>query len=94
MAVLGQFQRIGLALWEAVGGGLEGVLKKSLSMDVTDKLADARKGMSGRHVLAAGPPTPVLTTSLDKIRAGEASSKPGVMILMPVLIGTAEFAVE
>lgn len=87
-------QRIGLALWEAVGGGLEGALKDKLHMDVTDKLEGARKAMTGRRVLAEGPPTPVLITSLDKIRVGAAASKPGVMILMPVLVGTAEFAVE
>lgn len=87
-------QRIGLAVWQAVGGGLEGVLKDKLAMDVTDKLAGVQKTLTGRRVLTAGPPTPVLTTNLTRIRAGDATSKPGVMILMPVLTGTADFAVE
>jgi hypothetical protein len=87
-------QRIGLALWEAVGGGLKGALKDKLHMDVTDKIKGAQKAMTGRKVLANGPPSVVLTTSLDKIRVGAAASRPGVMILMPVLAGSAEFAVE
>ncbi|MFT3775872.1 MAG: DUF4403 family protein [Minicystis sp.] len=87
-------ERIGLAVWKAVGGGLEGILKEKLTMDVTDKLAQARAGLTGRRVLTEGPPKPVLTTNLESIRAGEATSKPGVMILMPVLVGTADFAVE
>lgn len=87
-------QRIGLALWKAVGGGLTGVLHDKLRKDVTDELLQAQKAMTGRHVLTPGPPTPVLTTSLTKIRAGEATSRPGVMIMMPLLVGTAEFAVE
>jgi hypothetical protein len=87
-------ERIGLAVWQAVGGGLEGVLKDKLHLDVTDKINDAKGAMSGRKVLAAGPPTPVLTTSLEGIKVGDATSRPGVMILWPVLTGSADFAVE
>jgi hypothetical protein len=87
-------ERIGLALWKAVGGGLEGVLKEKLHMDVTDKLTQAKASLTGRRVLTEGPPRPVLTTALEGIKPGDATSKPGVLILMPILTGTADFAVE
>lgn len=83
-------QNIGLALWNAVGGGLQGVLSEKLRMDVTDKLTEARKAMTTRHELPPGAPKAVLSTTLSRIDAKAATSKPGVMILWPTLVGSAE----
>lgn len=87
-------QNIGLALWSAVGGGLEGALKDKLHMDMTAEIEDAKKAMTGSHALLPGAQKPALVTNLTRIHAKDATSKPGVMVLWPVLAGTAELAVQ
>jgi hypothetical protein len=83
-------EKIGLWLWQLAGGGLEGLLREKLSLDVTDRIQEARAALSGRHEL--GPGAPVLTTALDKIRPGTVTSRAGALVLYPTLVGRADLS--
>jgi hypothetical protein len=87
-------QQILLFAWSLKDGGLEAMMKAKLTVDVTDRLAEVRAALSGRHELASGPPTPVLTTTLTGIRPGEVESRPGALVLHPLLVGRADLTIE
>lgn len=70
------------------------MLRSKLTLDVTNRLAAARAALSFRRELAPVPPVPVLTTTLTSIQPGEVESRPGALVLHPILAGHAELTIE
>jgi Domain of unknown function (DUF4403) len=81
-----------LVAWKLRDGGLEAMMRSKVTFDVTDRLAALRKALSGR-LAPAGEKGPVLTTDLSRIEPGVVASRPGALVLYPVLVGRAELSV-
>jgi hypothetical protein len=88
-------ERMGLSAWQAAGGDLTSAVRDHLKLDVTDRIAQARAALTGRRELPKqGAITPVLSTTIDRIEPGAVTSKPGVLVLQPVLVGGADLALR
>jgi Domain of unknown function (DUF4403) len=85
-------QEILLVVWKLRDGGLEAMMRSTITLDVTDRLAAVRRALSGRHALA-GEKGPVLTMDLSRIEPGVVSSRPGALVLSPILVGRAELSI-
>jgi hypothetical protein len=87
-------ERIGLSIWNLEDGGLEAMLRKDLTLDVTERLSEARAALSGQHDLATGPVRAILGIAVTSIRPGEVISRPGLLVLNPILGGHAELEIK
>ena len=85
-------QKLKLGLWNLLDGGLGRLLREKLTLDVTDRVAQARAALCGRRVLVKGSPALVTTVAITRLLPGEVTSQTGALVLHPVLIGSAEVA--
>jgi hypothetical protein len=81
-----------LVAWKLRDGGLEAMMRSKITLDVTDRLAGLRKALSGR-LAPAGEKGPILTTDLSRIEPGVVASRPGALVLYPVLVGRADLSI-
>jgi hypothetical protein len=86
-------ERIGLSIWNLEDGGLEAMLRSILTVDVTERLSEARAALSGHHELGTGKGRAVLTIVVTSIRPGEVISRPGLLVLNPILGGHADLQI-
>jgi hypothetical protein len=93
LATRSLLERVGLALWKLQDGGLEPMLRAALALDITDRLAEARAALSGIHELTREPLLVTLTTTVTSLRPGEVASRPGLLLVNPILAGHAELSV-
>ncbi len=83
-----------LAVLEFKNGGLETMMKSKLTLDVTDRIAQARAALSGTRTLTSGPPMVSLTSTMSRILPGQVGSREGVMVAQPIVSGQAEIGVH
>ena len=82
-----------LAVVEFKNGGLENMIKSKVTLDVTDRITQARTALSGSRTISAGPPVVGLTSTMTKILPGDVGSQQGVLILQPIVSGQAEISI-
>jgi hypothetical protein len=82
-------ERLKLGLWQLAGGNLPALLRRTLTLDVTDQVRGLERALSRSRVLTTEPRRLVLTTELRRIEPGRARSIPGALVAYPLLVGMA-----
>jgi len=84
--------QLALLVLQFKDGGLETMMRSLLKVDVTDRIEKARAALSGPRTLSAGPPAAVLTSTMTRIAPGDVGSRPGTLLLSPLVTGQAELS--
>jgi hypothetical protein len=82
--------RFGLGAWKLWNGGLQAKLRNAIELDLTDRLEKLRRMLDGERVIEAGGRSARLISHLSRVFPAEVASRPGVLVVHALLVGSAE----